>query len=425
MLTVGMIKYIGNHSPAIAHVTFLHLKKRYCFGIPVYLYGGIQYRYTVWVWVHKGPSESPAEPHPHTSGNHWEPLRLNIQYKWYLGSWSVCFYQQNNSWPFNSIIYWWCIDIDIDIDIVGYRHCTWGEPQNHSLPFGCCSFPDSIDSVVFSPSWVMRVMTRPKPSMAPELRHHSPSNPGDNGVLTKVEVRLLHHSDLMESCQAMFSRGRFVSELVQDLLDGRVSLHAPFLRLTVFESRKNNQPVLTCIDNKRLFALKEYAKKSGQDHMEVNIDFFSHFTIAEVQRFIYNSDATEGRDVRLRIRKTGPKKRRGRTGGKKPMESSFPKQVGAKGSRSDRLLAAWLWLTYVMSTYVIKDVMVCMSHCMSIRAVIVWQATASLDSKHFCLNIFRANGITLKIIDSQELGHGAAKKTWAKCTLSVRHSHSL
>lgn len=224
------------------------------------------------------------------------------------------------------------------------------------------------------------VMTRPKPSMAPELKSQSsppvPFHPVPvtrgiggrgkaNGGLTKVEVRHLHHSDLMESCDDFFSCGRFVSDLVQDLLDEKVSLDAPFLRLTVFESAtlKNNRPVLRCIDNRRLAALKEYAKRSGQDHMEVNVDFFSQFTIMEVRRFIDNSDHTSGHDVRIRRNKRnnqgglGPKKKQGKTQGKKPVESTFcshkrqpvvRKRMGAKGSRSDRLLCDWLLMSSKM-----------------------------------------------------------------------------
>ena len=62
----------------------------------------------------------------------------------------------------------------------------------------------------------------------------------------------------------------------------------------------------------------------------------------EVQRFILNSDHTSGHDVRLRR-----KRKQGKTRGKKLVESTFRshkrqpvvrKRMGAKGSRSDRLL---------------------------------------------------------------------------------------
>ncbi len=93
-----------------------------------------------------------------------------------------------------------------------------------------------------------------------------------------------------------------VSQLVQDLLDRKVSLSAPFLRLTVFETtdEKTGEPILRCIDNRRLFALKEYAKKSGKARVMVNVNLFSQNTLTQVQRFIQNSDDTDGRDVRLR-----------------------------------------------------------------------------------------------------------------------------
>ena len=87
----------------------------------------------------------------------------------------------------------------------------------------------------------------------------------DKRELSKVEVRELRYSQL--SCKATFQCGRSVSQLVQDLLDRKVSLFAPFLRLTVFET---NEPILRCTDNRRLFALKEYAKRSGKDRVMVN-----------------------------------------------------------------------------------------------------------------------------------------------------------
>ena len=60
--------------------------------------------------------------------------------------------------------------------------------------------------------------------------------------LSKVEVRELRYSQL--SCKETFQCGRSVSQLVQDLLELKVSLSAPFLRLTVFETRdeKTNDP---------------------------------------------------------------------------------------------------------------------------------------------------------------------------------------
>ena len=122
----------------------------------------------------------------------------------------------------------------------------------------------------------------------------------DKRELSKVEVRELRYSQL--SCKETFQCGRSISQLVQDLLDRKVSLSASFLRLTVFETtdEKTHEPILRCIDNRRLFALKEYAKKSGKDRVMVNVNLFSHNTLTQVQRFIQNSDDTDGRDVRLR-----------------------------------------------------------------------------------------------------------------------------
>ena len=118
--------------------------------------------------------------------------------------------------------------------------------------------------------------------------------------LTEVEVGELRYSQL--SCKETFTCGRSIPQLVQGLLNGKVSLSAAFLRLTVFETRdeKTNEPILRCIDNRRLFALKEYAKKSGKDRVMVNVNFFNNNTLTEVQRFIHNSDDTNGRGVRLR-----------------------------------------------------------------------------------------------------------------------------
>ena len=50
--------------------------------------------------------------------------------------------------------------------------------------------------------------------------------------------------------------------------------------------------ILRCIDNRRL--------KSGKDRAMLNVNVFSQNTLTQVQRFIQNSDDTDGRDVRLR-----------------------------------------------------------------------------------------------------------------------------
>ena len=78
-------------------------------------------------------------------------------------------------------------------------------------------------------------------------------------------------------------------------------MSAPFLRLSVFEDvdKETNEPIMRCIDNRRLVALKEFANVSGQRVM-VCVNFFSLSTITEVQRYFRNTDDTDGRDIRLR-----------------------------------------------------------------------------------------------------------------------------
>ena len=134
----------------------------------------------------------------------------------------------------------------------------------------------------------------------------------DKRVLSKVEVRHLDSSQ--EACyQDKFSCGRSVSQLVMDLWDGKVSLCDPFLKLTVFDTtdRKTNERILLCTDSRRLLALKEFAKISGDERMLVNINFFSEDTINTVRRYHLNCDHTHGYDVRLRRRlhKEPPPKR--------------------------------------------------------------------------------------------------------------------
>ena len=87
---------------------------------------------------------------------------------------------------------------------------------------------------------------------------------------------------------------------MKDLWNGDVSLSAPFLQLTVSETTdgKTREPILRCIDNRRLFALKEYAKLSD-DSVMVKVNLCTNATLMEVQRFIQNSDNTEGRAVRV------------------------------------------------------------------------------------------------------------------------------
>lgn len=134
-------------------------------------------------------------------------------------------------------------------------------------------------------------------------------------TIDEVDVTLLRYSQ--ESCKATFQSGLTLEQLVQDLLDRKVRLSARFLRLTVFEEQsKTNFPILRCIDNRRLWALKEYSKRSGKRVM-VKVNFFSEETVSEALRYLQNSDNTPGRDVR--IRKGSSKGRNGNSsrGGKR------------------------------------------------------------------------------------------------------------
>ena len=122
----------------------------------------------------------------------------------------------------------------------------------------------------------------------------------DKRNISKSDVRGLRYSQ--SSIKEYFQCGRKISHLVDDLLQNKVSSSAPFLRLSVFETShpKTGEPILKCIDNRRLWALKEYAAKSGKE-VKVNINFFSEETFMEVQRCMQNSDNIEGfDDVRIR-----------------------------------------------------------------------------------------------------------------------------
>lgn len=122
----------------------------------------------------------------------------------------------------------------------------------------------------------------------------------DDSKTCAVDIRNLLYSQ--KSCKDTFQCGRTVDQLVKDLETGKVDISAPFLRLTVFETRdeKSRKPELRCIDNRRLLALKEYARKIGNPKLKVYISLFSEETLTQVQRFFQNSDDTDGRDVRLR-----------------------------------------------------------------------------------------------------------------------------
>lgn len=119
-------------------------------------------------------------------------------------------------------------------------------------------------------------------------------------VPSEMEVGKLRFSQ--RGCKPHFQCGRAISELVQDLLEKKVTLDAPFLRLTCFESKdpKTKKPIIKCKDNRRLLALKHYAKKSRQPCLKVNINLFSEETLKEVRRIWHNSDKTDGRTVKVR-----------------------------------------------------------------------------------------------------------------------------
>ena len=119
-----------------------------------------------------------------------------------------------------------------------------------------------------------------------------------NSKPSRVPVGELRFSQL--SCGKRFQCGRSVSQLVAGLMAGRVRLSSSFLRLAVFETTdSDNNPILKCGNNRRLYALKEYARRSGKEVM-VNVEFFSQNTLKQVQRFWHNSDKTDGLTVRMR-----------------------------------------------------------------------------------------------------------------------------
>ena len=158
---------------------------------------------------------------------------------------------------------------------------------------------------------------------------------------TRVDLNELRYSQL--SCRDTFYCGRSVEQLVQDLLNQKVKLSAPFLRLTVFETtdERTHETVLRCVDNRRLYALKEYSRRSVKNRLMVNVNLytketlwqlqrftdnsgntvmvnsnlFSNETLTEYQRFLDNSDNTPGFDVRLR------KTNKGKGSGKKRRRS--------------------------------------------------------------------------------------------------------
>ena len=128
----------------------------------------------------------------------------------------------------------------------------------------------------------------------------------DKAYWCQLSVADLRYSQL--SIKDRFQCGRTVRQLIRDLWFGSIKVTAPFLRLTVFETtdRKTGQRILRCIDNRRLFALKEFAGMTGEDDLMVTVNLYSQTTIMEVLRFIQNSDDTPGDHVHLGRQKTFP-----------------------------------------------------------------------------------------------------------------------
>ena len=149
----------------------------------------------------------------------------------------------------------------------------------------------------------------------------------DKRSLIKIGIGQLRYSQ--KTCKDVFQCGRTVNDLVEDLLNKKVSLFAPFLRLTVFETtdEETNETVMKCIDNRRLSALKAYAFISGKDEDEVmvNVNFYSQSTIKEVQRFLRNSDKTDGRDVRVRESRLRSNRRNRNTQRRRKMKRPRPR----------------------------------------------------------------------------------------------------
>ena len=114
----------------------------------------------------------------------------------------------------------------------------------------------------------------------------------------RIDVQLLRYSQL--SIKYKFQDGRLISDLVQDLLDRKVTLFAPFLRLSIAETTDSTgRMVLKCKDNRRLYALKQYAKESGLV-VKAFVRRFSLNDVKEIKGFIRNSDKTDGYDIIVR-----------------------------------------------------------------------------------------------------------------------------
>eukprot|EP00434_Breviolum_minutum_P039056 symbB.v1.2.034662.t1/scaffold4513.1/size38631/2 len=124
----------------------------------------------------------------------------------------------------------------------------------------------------------------------------------------KIDVDRLRFSQ--RTCKKKFWCGRTITGLVQDLLHGRVTLSEPFLRLSVFEDtdRRTNETILRCKDNRRLLALKQYAKKCG-GRVLAHATLFTKDMIREMRNYIRNTDDTDGRDVIVRPGKKGGRRK--------------------------------------------------------------------------------------------------------------------
>ena len=142
-----------------------------------------------------------------------------------------------------------------------------------------------------------------------ELRKHSRRRRkrDHQGIAIMVDLKMLRFSQL--TIKETFQCGRPISQLVNDLCTGMVGLDEPFLRLTAYETtdEETNRWILKCIDNRRLFALKEYARKTQQDEQDcmVHINYISQDAIhksAEKHRIRQNSDCTSGLQVCMRRR---------------------------------------------------------------------------------------------------------------------------
>ena len=154
---------------------------------------------------------------------------------------------------------------------------------------------------------------------AEEEPQAEPPSKSEQQRVTRFVPAVVHVEKLLYtqcSIRQFFQCGRCIHNLVEQLIDGTVSVSDHFLRLSVFErtNERTNTVELRCKDNRRLWALKEYAKKSKKRVM-AHCDLFDERTVMEVRRYIANSDATDGNDVILReprdMNRFGKKGRRG------------------------------------------------------------------------------------------------------------------